>query len=128
MSNAFGDKGFGDLYSGSVNPTDYGNPAMGNGVPNNVGDSYADGSFPTSDGSIPPVASGPQMSSTTTAPVNSLANGVGSILLFPGTTIVSQFVGTGDPLDASHLPITVIISAAAWYALWHFFVKEHFNK
>jgi hypothetical protein len=49
------------------------------------------------------------------SPLSNFAGGVGSILLFPGTVLVSPFVGTGDPLDTSHLPITVIISAVAWY-------------
>ncbi len=58
------------------------------------------------------------------APTLNLASGVGQILLFPGKTIVSQFVGTGDPLDTSHLPITVLLSAAAWYGLyWYFFQR-----
>lgn len=53
-----------------------------------------------------------------------LASGIGQILLFPGKTIVSQFVGAGDPLDTSHLPITVLLSAAAWYAAyWWFFQR-----
>lgn len=52
---------------------------------------------------------------------SNLASGIGGILLFPGKTIVSQFVGSGDPLDTSHLPITVLVSAAAWYALYYYF-------
>ncbi len=60
-----------------------------------------------------------------TAPTINLASGVGQILLFPGKTIVSQFVGTGDPLDASHLPITVLLSAAAWYAAYWWFFQRH---
>ena len=63
---------------------------------------------------------------TTVAPTINLASGIGQILLFPGKTIVSQFVGTGDPLDTSHLPITVLLSAAAWYAAyWWFFQRSH---
>ena len=59
------------------------------------------------------------------SPVANLAQGVGGILLFPGRMIVQQFVGTGDPLDTSHLPITVLLSAAIWYgAYWYLFERS----
>ena len=62
---------------------------------------------------------------TPASPASGLASGIGSILLFPGRIIVSQFAGTsGDALDSSHLPITILLSAAAWYgAYWYFFVR-----
>lgn len=69
-----------------------------------------------------PAVASPGGSGTPASPVSNLAQGIGGILLFPGRMIVQQFVGTGDPLDTSHLPITVLLSAAVWYgAYWYFF-------
>lgn len=60
------------------------------------------------------------------SPVQSLASGIGGILLFPGRILVQQFIGpTGDPMDMSHLPVTVLLSAAAWYgAYWYLFERS----
>ena len=59
------------------------------------------------------------------SPVSSLASGIGGVLLFPGQMIVQQFMGTsgGDPLDMSHLPITILLSAGAWYGLYWYLTR-----
>ncbi len=67
----------------------------------------------------------PAPATQTSTPLASLTNGVGSLLLFPGKLIVQQFIGTGDPMDMSHLPITLLLSAVAWYgAYWYLFEKR----
>jgi hypothetical protein len=59
-------------------------------------------------------------------PLSALVSGIGGIVLFPGRVIVQQFAGAGgDPLDMSHLPVTILLSAAAWYGLyWYFFARK----
>ncbi len=108
---------------------------MGNAF-SDLGRGFMGGPIPATDHAINPnpdltQAQAPPESTVSTspgaqpAPTLNLASGVGQILLFPGKTIVSQFVGTGDPLDTSHLPITVLLSAAAWYGLyWYFFQRN----
>lgn len=114
MGNAFSDLGFGFL--GAQAPP---NPNV-SGI----------GGLASTDATDTGAGTGTTGSAATTipgaqpAPALNLASGVGQILLFPGKTIVSQFVGTGDPLDTSHLPITVLLSAAAWCGLyWYFFQR-----
>lgn len=58
------------------------------------------------------------------SPVSSLAGGIGSVLLFPGRLLVQQFVGPGgDPLDMSHMPVTILLSLGAWYGLYWYLTK-----
>lgn len=58
---------------------------------------------------------------TGTSPVASLASGIGGVLLFPGRVIVQQF--TTDPMDMSHLPVTILLSLGAWYGLYWYLSK-----
>jgi hypothetical protein len=68
-------------------------------------------------GALPPSVSA-------SSPVASLASGIGGIVLFPGRVLVQQFIGVGgDPTDMSHLPVTVLLSAAAWYGLYWWLTK-----
>src|SRR4051812_12677978 len=57
----------------------------------------------------------------TRSPVASLASGIGGVLLFPGRIVVQQF--TSDPMDMSHLPVTILISLGAWYGLYWYLSK-----
>jgi hypothetical protein len=108
MGNAFSDLGKGFGAAQMNQPID-----SSTGAPVTAQAPHANASTPQG---AAPAAAAP--------PTTMLASGVGQILLFPGKTIVSQFVGAGDPLDASHLPITVLLSAAAWYAAyWYFFQR-----
>ena len=76
-----------------------------------------------------PAVVSPSGSGTPVSPVSNLAQGIGGILLFPGRMLVQQFVGAGDPLDTSHLPITVLLSAAIWYGTyWYFFKRTESHK
>jgi hypothetical protein len=91
--------------------------------PTNPTNAYAD-KPPQSPGMGTIVDTTPPAPAPAPAPVQGLLSGVGGILLFPGQVIVKQFVGEGDPLDTSHLPITVLISAAAWYAAYYFLFQH----
>lgn len=114
MDNAFSDLGRGLGYTTTETPQPV------NGVPGSQSATFT---------SNDPQAQAPPNNASTsggaTAPTMNLASGVGQILLFPGKTIVSQFVGVGDPLDTSHLPITILLSAAAWYAAYWWFFQRH---
>jgi hypothetical protein len=65
----------------------------------------------------------PPVVADTPSPIASLASGIGSIVLFPGRLVVQQFAGTGDPLDMSHLPVTILLSLGAWYGLYWYLTK-----
>lgn len=64
----------------------------------------------------------PPPATSAASPIAALTQGVSGIVMFPGKLIVQQFIGAGDPLDMSHLPVTLILSACFWYgAYWYFF-------
>lgn len=62
------------------------------------------------------------------SPVSNLVSGIGGVLLFPGRVLVQSFVGAGDPLDMSHLPVTILLSLGAWYGLYWYLASGPFKK